>query len=116
PAHYRARALWEPPGRSVQHLEGIEGPGEGAADPRAGAEPVDARAGARRTRAAAFGFARVWRHRTGCRRRDVHLPSAFLQGGGDTRRTGRDGASDCQAEEWTDRPGEVCVSEPVHAV
>src|SRR6266403_1778943 len=90
----------------------IEGPGEGTADPRAGAEPVDARTGARRARTAAFGFARVWRHRTGCRRGDVHLQAAFLQGGGDARGEGRNRAADRQTEERTDGPGEIRVSEP----
>src|SRR5260370_1060372 len=114
-AHHGGGTLWEAPGRSVQHLAGIEGPRKGTADSRAGAQPAYACAGARRTRAAAFGFARVGRHRTGCRRGDVHLPAAFLQAGRDARGEGRDGVEDRQAAR---RPGgqrEVCFSEQVFA-
>src|SRR5260370_915425 len=86
----RGRAVWEPGRRSGKHPAQFEGLGEGTADSRAGAQPAHTRAGARRTRAAALGFARVGRHRTGRRRGDVHLQATFLQSRGDAGRAARD--------------------------
>src|SRR5438477_555863 len=93
-----------------------EGPRKRTANSRPRAQPVDARARTRRARPATFRLARIGRHRTGRRRRHVHLPPELGQDGSLAGRARSGRNRHRQAAQRPHRQSEIRLSQQAHAL